>query len=233
MIWRSLFISSICGCLVLAAPVSLVMAAAAWEKVRKTSDGVSVFLREVADTSVKEVKASVVVKARPLTVLDAACDPRTFRKSLDYVEANQFILTKNRNIWFNYQRLSFPIISKRDYTLRYERTMDADKKIYRLSFQAVKGKGPSPIEDVIRVTQAKGRLEAVPLDGGQLSRLDYYVITDPGGSLPGWIVNLANSVSVPNILREIREEAIRREKAGYKGDVWGPAQPTVKSDDRI
>lgn len=182
----------------------------AWEVVRRTSDGIIVKMRETPGMSVLAVKASVVVEAPAKIILDAACDPKTFHKATEYVVENGFYQSGQPNVWFNYQLLEFPVITRRDYTLRYERSMDPAAGRFRLSWRTATSKGPAPRDGIIRVTLADGRIDIVPMDGGVRSRVDYYVLADPGGNIPGWIINLANRVSVPAILRDIRDEALKR-----------------------
>ncbi len=43
--------------------------------------------------------------------------------------------------------------------------------------------------------------------GSQSTRLEYWLYTDPGGSIPTWIANKANNTSVPDLLDAVRKRA--------------------------
>jgi hypothetical protein len=191
---------------------------ASWEPVARTDDGIAVHMREQRGTTVKEVRATLRIAAPPRIVLDAACDPRSFRKSLKYVERQRYYWIGDPDVWFTYQLLDYPVVTRRDYVLRYERTLDPDKGIYRLSWSTSAEKGPPPREDAIRVTLATGGIDVVPEDGGARSRLTFRLLADPGGNIPGWVINIANRLNLPDIVREIRDAAIRRARQCAQGD---------------
>jgi hypothetical protein len=191
---------------------------APWEKVAETDDGIVVYMREIPGTTVKEAKAHLRIAAPPRIVLDAACDPKSFRKSLKYVEQNRYYWIGDPDVWFTYQLLDYPVVTKRDYIMRFERTLDPAKRIYRLSWSTSEQKGPPPREDAIRVTLATGGIVVVPEDDGKRSLLGFRLLADPGGYIPGWVINIANQRNLPDIVREIRDAAIRRALQCAKGN---------------
>jgi hypothetical protein len=189
-----------------------------WDKVAQTDDGISVYLREIPDTTVKEAKAYLRIPAPPRIVLDAACDPKSFKKALKYVEKQKYYWVGDPNVWFTYQLLDYPIVDKRDYVIRYQRTLDPAKDVYRLSWSTSTKKGPPPREDAIRVTLATGGIVVVPEGDGKRSLLKFRLLADPGGYIPGWVINIANKRNLPDIVREIRDAAIRRARQCAQGD---------------
>ena len=48
----------------------------------------------------------------------------------------------------------------------------------------------SPVRDAVRVVHFESDWYLTPLAGGK-TRVDYYLRTDPGGSIPAWISNIA------------------------------------------
>jgi len=189
-----------------------------WEKVAETDDGITVYMRETPGTTVKEVQASLRIAAPPRIVLDAACDPKSFKKALKYVEQQRYYWIGDPDVWFTYQLLDYPVVTMRDYVIRYERTLDPAKQVYRLSWSTSKEKGPPPREDAIRVTLATGGIDVVPEEKGARSLLKFRLLADPGGNIPGWVINIANRLNLPDIVREIRDAALRRAQQCAKGD---------------
>jgi hypothetical protein len=181
-----------------------------WELVRETSDGIAVYMRETPGSTVRAAKATCIVAAPPEIVIDAAGDPETFRVSTKYVTATGFQRTADPNVWYLYQELSYPVVAPRDYALRYERRMDPAKGVYRLSWRITTAYGRPPREGVIRVTLADGFIDARPLPGGKLVAVTYYLMGDPRGSIPGWVMRIAQRFNLPAILRELRDESLRR-----------------------
>jgi len=181
-----------------------------WELVRETSDGITVFMRETPGSTVRAAKATCTVAAPPEIVLDAAGDPNTFRESTKYVATTGFQRTADPDVWYLYQKLAYPVVAPRDYALRYERRLDLAKGVYRLSWKTTTAYGPRPREDVIRVTLADGYIDVRPLQGGKKVAVTYYLVADPRGSIPGWVMRIAQRFNLPAIMRELREESERR-----------------------
>ena len=185
-----------------------------WIHEKSTRDGIVLYSRTTPGTTVREVRARMVINASAETVLEAVCAPETFKETTQkYVERNHYYKVKNPNVWFNYQLVDFPVIAKRDYTLRYQKIMNPDKKIYRLKWKVSDRFGPPPQNGVVRVSNVRGQVDITPQDGGKKSLLRYTLLADPGGNIPTWIINLANRVSLPNILREIKDASLERSRA--------------------
>ena len=196
--------------LVLCVYVTGASAQSGWVSLRETDDGISVKARETPGTNVRAVMASIKVAAPPQVVIDAASDPDTFEKSGKYVEKIRVYKSETPEVWHVYYLVKFPVISRRDYTLRYEQTFFPDQQMYQLSWHGSTTVGPPPSEKIIRVTQVEGWFRVQPLSDGTGSLLQYYVLADPGGSIPSFLVNLANRSAVPDILRQVRDAALRR-----------------------
>jgi hypothetical protein len=49
-----------------------------------------------------------------------------------------------------------------------------------------------------------------PRDGGAKTFATYYLYTNPGGSLPKWVVNRANGSAVPDVFQCVRRESKKR-----------------------
>jgi hypothetical protein len=185
----------------------------AWKLVRETDDGIAVYMRETPGSTVRAAKATVVVAAPPAIVLDAAGDPGTFRVSTKYVTATRFQRTKDPSVWYLYQLLAYPVVDPRDYALRYERRMDPAKGLYRLLWKATSDFGPAPLDGVIRVTLAEGFIDVKPLPCGRRVEVTYYLVADPRGSIPAWAMRIAQRFNLPAIMRELRDESVRRAAA--------------------
>ena len=186
-----------------------------WEKEKVTDDGIAVFSRATAGTTVREVLARMSVDAPAKHVFDAFMDPDTFKETNDkYVEKSTLYRVDDPNVWYNYQLVNFPVIAKRDYCLRYERKSDPEKGVYVISWRASDRFGPPPQEDIVRVSNLKGTLKVTTDPSGKTSNVLYTLLADPGGNIPTWLINIANRRSLPDILRQVQQESVKRAKAG-------------------
>jgi hypothetical protein len=61
---------------------------------------------------------------------------------------------------------------------------------------------------VVRVTVNEGSWLLEPLDGGARTRATYRLLTDPGGSVPGFAADLANREALPGVLQAVRRAVL-------------------------
>lgn len=184
--------------------------AQSWSQAKKTKDGIVVYTRDSSGSRVKEVKAETTVDAAPAQVWQALMDRDTYRSVSKHVEVNIIYKTAKESVWYIYQRFAFPMISKRDYTLRYESFESPSAGSYRLVWGIANERGPAPQRGIVRVTRCQGWFILQPLGDRKRTSVVYWLHTDPGGSVPAWIANIANRSSVPDLLRALRDGALKR-----------------------
>ena len=73
----------------------------------------------------------------------------------------------------------------------------------------VSTEGPAESDKAVRLKVNDGSWTLEPLDGGKRTRATYYLYTDPGGSIPSWIANKANTMALPDLFEAIRKRAAR------------------------
>ncbi len=179
-----------------------------WLDPYETDDGIAVYSREVPESHILELRAICVAAVPPGTVFRTAMQRETYRHTSKYVVDYRIIRTDQSNVWYSYQRLAIPLFRDRDYTLRYEAREDSLHGHYSLVWTIANDKGPPPDENVVRIEVSRGALEMVPFDDGTKTRLICTIYADPGGSIPGWLANIGNRATVPDLLRAIRDKSI-------------------------
>lgn len=193
-----------------------------WEKVHETGDGIVIFARSMAGSSIRELRATIVINAGPDIVWQAVMDRDTYRKSRKYIEVDTIFKTGNGTVWYNYQRVAPPMISKRDYTLRYESFTDPAKQSYRIEWRTANDHGPAPVRGVIRLDTCYGSFTLEPREKGGKTLITYLVRVDPGGQVPPWVANIANRMSIPDLLRDVRDQSgVYKEKRRLGGEDAG------------
>jgi hypothetical protein len=176
----------------------------AWEPVKDT-DGVRVFSRDVAGAGVREVKAETVVSAPPARVLAVLEDVEHYVDFMPYM-MDARVLRRFEGGHIEYQHIDPPFVDERDYTLDMRITTEPDGTIRRRWTEA-NLEAPAPVAGRVRVLVNRGSWTLAPLPGG-MTGLTYYVHSDPGGSLPAWLANKANTTSIPDLLTAVRKRAV-------------------------
>lgn len=181
----------------------------AWTKAAET-DGITVLTRDKPGTEVKELKALGTIDAPPEAVWKVIRDYPNYKGRMPYTEAADVVATEDggKVTWF-YSRIAAPFVAKRDYTLKIidESDWKDGQGFLRSSWVIATDKGPAPMKDVVRLKINDGFWLLEPKDGGKKTQVTYYLFTDPGGSIPKFLVNSANSGAVPDVFRAIRKHA--------------------------
>lgn len=189
---------------------------------------VTVTATEIAGTPVKELKAVGTIAA-PLHVVRAivlAVD--RYAAFIPYVSDSRIVGRAEGGDVLNYQRLSFgiPFVSDRHYVIRITEqgyVTAEGRPAYRIAWRLEDGVPVPPETAAIAVELNRGYWDLRP-DGptGAATAIEYCVFTDPGGSLPKWIVGQANRDAIPKLFEAVRAEAA---DARYAAVPAAPAPP--------
>jgi len=178
-----------------------------WEQAAK-DDGITVYARERKESGLREMKATGTFDAPPEAVWKVLRDYEAYTKVMPYVEVSKIVGHEDGDkITYVYSVLALPLIDKRDYTLKLTDESDwKDGKGYlKSSWTVANDKGPPGRKDIVRLSVNNGYWQLQPVDGGKKTYATYYIYTDPGGAVPKWMVNTANSGAVPDVFKAIRK----------------------------
>ncbi len=189
-----------------------------WELAAE-DDGIKIYSRERAGEDVKEMKAQGLMDATPQEVWKAIRDYKHYTKTMPYVQECKILASEDngKNMWV-YTRLDLPMVSMRDYVLKIVDESDPATGVLKVTWSewTVDDAKNVPLkEDVVRLKINDGYWTLQPWEGGKKTYATYYVHTDPGGSLPKWIANKANSTAVPNVFQSIKK-AVAEDRAAAK-----------------
>lgn len=155
----------------------------AYEKV-SDSEGVTIEQRGVAGSKFVELRFTLVTDKSPRSLCDAVFGDGKFDPDEPDLKSRQ-VLQESEHERVTYDQIAPPVVSNRDYVVRVRRTIEGAS--CRLTFEAANELGPKVPDGWVRVTKLKGHWLFEPTDAGQ-TRLTYVVFSDPGGSLPPFMV---------------------------------------------
>lgn len=205
--------------------------AAGW-KLESTKGSLKIYKRSVPGSDIKEVKAIGTINAPAHAIMNVLNDVEHYDDFMPYVDQSKVLSRKGRRV-VSYQFLDTPFISDRDYTIvRKDKSSwnEDGTPLYRLSWSAAKPTvGPAPKDGVVRLKVVDGswKLEAL---GPNKTKGTYYLNTDPGGSLPAFVVNMANDKGIGGLF-EVVEEQAKKKKYADKMPAFPEAskKPSAKS----
>lgn len=150
--------------------------------------------------AIGEIAASTdLVKA----VLD---DVEAYPNFMPYVVECR-VLKREADSVLAYQRISAPLASDRDYTLRvrFSATPVKEGVSYLSRWETENAHGPAEKAGVVRVNLCEGSwlLEPIRPDA---TRATYLIYTDSGGMIPGIIKNIGSQIGLRKMFAAIRKQ---------------------------
>jgi len=180
---------------------------------------VKVETRAIPDRDVKQVRAQGIIQAPPHVVRAVIADLERYPALMPYVKDSRILSRDPAGDVLNYQRLSFGIILVQDrhYVIRIaERaSRTADGRTGRaFVWRLEPGLPPGVTADAaVRVSVNTGYWDLQPVKDSPTTNSEsatdvrYCVFTDPAGSLPKWVVGLANDQAVPQLFAAVAGQA--------------------------
>ncbi|MEY2490989.1 MAG: hypothetical protein QOC70_2931 [Verrucomicrobiota bacterium] len=175
-------------------------------KLVSTSNNVALYRRSRPGPGHYESKAIGEVAASTAIVHAVADDMESYSQFMPYtVECR--VLKREADLVLTYQRISAPLVSDRDYTLRVRTT---SKKVeggisYLTRWETDNAAGPAEKPGVVRVKLCEGGWLLEPL-GPNVTRATYSVYTDSGGVIPAFIKNTGSQIGIRKIFTAIRKQ---------------------------
>ncbi len=180
-----------------------------WEQVHE-AEGLSVFVRQVPGSSVREMRAERIIDAPAQRVWQVVNDLEGYTEFMPYVvEARR--VGRDDACSFEYLRLDPPLAKARDYTLCVGQTVDPAAGTFVRHWRTANQQGPAPRRDSVRLDLCNGSWTVTKL-GSRSTHVAYWLHTDPGGALPAWVVNQANRRGLPDLMaalyRRVRDPSL-------------------------
>ncbi|SEL04262.1 SRPBCC family protein [Nitrosovibrio tenuis] len=179
-----------------------------WTEAYRT-DELVIFTKDVGKD--RKIIATAEVEASPNVVFKVVSDFEHYRDFMPYVEESRVLTRKGDNEAVTYARIAPPFVSKRDYPLKVRMTRGSPSNggVFKVEWTAHPEAEPE-VEGVVRVKLNEGSWLAAPLNGGKRTRLTYTLLTNPGGLIPDFVVNLSNTVAIPELFDAVKKRSVEK-----------------------
>ena len=115
-------------------------------------------------------------------------------------------------VWV-YNRVKLPFVSARDYSIKIVSSTRAhthagsdETCVFVSTWTEDTSVGPAPKKGVVRLRRNRGSWRVADAADGGVA-VTYRALADPGPGVPGWLVDVANKRSVPDVLRAFERGA--------------------------
>ena len=159
-----------------------------WKLVKETKD-IKVYTRSTKNSDFKEIRVKANFTGNIDSFLYRLNTPHSYTQWVYKCTEGKLLEKVNPHEFYYYAVSNMPYpIKDRDMVMHCKQWKDASGVIYSSS-TAVPTFIPAT-KDRIRIPYFKSEWKITPLSEDRIL-VDYTAITNPGGSLPAWIVNLA------------------------------------------
>jgi hypothetical protein len=173
-------------------------------KLEQEKEGIRTFMRRQEGSSIYEIMARLTISAYANNIFEIIMDFDRYTEFMpDTLELCKVEGQDDQTYWV-FQQLKLPLISDRYYTIKLTSDVShaADGR-YRLGWTLAdpsryprQGRG-------VRVDFNNGYWSLAQQGERAVTDVTYYIYTDPGGSVWDWVVNLANKISVPDVVKSV------------------------------
>ena len=175
-------------------------------KLVSTSDNVTLYRRFRPGPGHYESKAVGEIAASTAVVHAVLDDVDSYPRFMPYTVECRLLKREGDSV-LTYQRISAPLVSDRDYTLRVRTT---SKKVesgtsYLSRWETENALGPAERSGIVRVKLCEGGWLLEPL-GPNATRATYSVYTDSGGVIPAFIKNTGSQMGIRKLFAAIRKQ---------------------------
>jgi Polyketide cyclase / dehydrase and lipid transport len=174
-----------------------------WKSI-SNKDGVALYRRQRAASY--ESKAIGEIAASTGLVHAVLNDVESYASFMPYtVECR--VLKRDGDSVVAYQRISAPLISDRDYTVRVRSSSKAIEggRSYLSQWETDNALGPPEKSGVVRVKLCEGSWLLAPM-GPNPTRATYTIYTDSGGMIPKFIKETGSQIGIRKLFAAIRKE---------------------------
>lgn len=159
-----------------------------WDCTQKR--GVEVCYRDAGDSYIKELKIETTVKSSLSAIMCVLYDVESYPDWVYSCSASNVEQQVSETEIYYYGRMAFPWpLWDRDFVAHSNIQQDSSTKIIKTKSEAVLGIRAEE-EKVIRMEEMLINWKLTPQQNGEVA-VEYYLKSNPGGSIPAWAVNLA------------------------------------------
>jgi ribosome-associated toxin RatA of RatAB toxin-antitoxin module len=173
-------------------------------KLISDKDGVAIYRRQRPASN--ESKAIGEIAAPAALVHAVIDDVESYASFMPYM-AECRVLKRDGDSVVAYQRISAPLTSDRDYTVRVHSSSKPTEagKVYQRHWETENTLGPPEKSGVVRVKLCEGSWLLEPT-GPNTTRATYMIYTDSGGMIPTFIKNTGSQIGLRKMFAAIRKQ---------------------------
>jgi hypothetical protein len=179
-----------------------------WEEITEL-DGIIGYSRSTSESSVNEIKAIGIVEASvpviEAVLRDEAAKPEYTYMCIEGFRVNIPGLESTADSYYSYHKVGMPWpLYDRDLVAKVEVMIDKATGALLIKIQSITTDFRAEDDYVVRAPMTRAKWILTPISVNETEVL-YQIITDPGGYLPAFLVNLFSSDMGVSTIAELRK----------------------------
>ncbi len=168
----------------------------------------TIYVRDQKDSGIREVRAIGEVDASPERVFAVLTDYDHYTEFMPHTVGSRLIRRQDDTVVV-WGMVDPPIIARRDWVTESRLESDLPGGVFRTTWHSAPELGPPPEDGVVPMRVNNGSWTLEPIDDGARTRGTYEQASDPGGSVPSFIVRSASTKGVADLFEAIRRRAVQ------------------------
>jgi len=176
-----------------------------WE-LEKTVNGVEIYTRLLDGAEIKELKMNFICPSDLGPLISLISDAERFTQWVYRATEFKAISSSSPGEGIFYGSVDFPWpLDDRDYVIKTTLTQNPDTKAVLIRSEDIEVAELPEVDGFIRLPGHQNEWRLQPLGNGQ-TQVEYWLYSQPGGSIPDWMVNLAIDKGAVETIKNLLEE---------------------------
>jgi len=189
---------------------SFVFGQNAW-RLNTGKDGIKVYSSDFAGSKVKAIRVESEMNASASQLVALIMDVNSSADWIYHTKTSTLIKQVSPSELYYYSEIDMPWpASNRDFVAHLIVSQNPVTKVVQIDGPAVAGMVPEK-KGVVRIDHSVGKWIITPIDANHI-KVEYTLHTEPGGSLPAWIVNMFAAEGPMQVFKEIK---VQLQKPAY------------------
>lgn len=158
-------------------------------KLKRDKKGLKVYFRKSKNSKVNELKLVTEIEGSLNAVVALFKDIPSYPQWVyKCIVAEKKETSEQSGVFYNEIDFPWPL-TNRDFYARSKISQDPDTKVVTSTLKGLPNYGPEK-ENAIRLQLLDVKWQFTPIAPEKI-KLEYYLKSDPGGSIPAWLINMA------------------------------------------
>jgi hypothetical protein len=158
-----------------------------WEVVSR-KNGIIVSSKHVPDSKIKALRVNCTLNASASQIVALLLDVDAAHQWVSHTKSASLVRSVSPSEIYYYTEISMPWpLENRDFVARVRVTQNTHTKVVTVDAPAIPG-WVDKKSGIVRINRSVGHWILTPV-GPNLTRVDYQLQVDPGGTIPAWLVN--------------------------------------------